>query len=300
MHLKTSAWKREDVPQFCLDNRIVGIGYRVGTVPISKEDYSEQGKAYLQDPLFKKRWPAAARAILWRILDGDVVWVRNKNALHYYVGKIKGDWKYLNGCDSEKHDVFNVRSVVDWKYVGLADSVPGPVLSSFISQRTIQRVDPKGTTFALNYSRYLLGEIEPSQVVSDPQKVCDLFTDEDWEDVVAVYLQHENRLLMYPSTCKRTRETVECLFTSSDGQHVGMQVKRGWSRINRDVYATFPGIVYLFQEHNQYTGQEYRHCITLSPDEIRRFVNEHRKLLPARIQQVLSLAGASTATQNAG
>jgi hypothetical protein len=289
MHLKTGAWEHEDVPQFCLDNRIVGVGYRVGTVPTSKDDYWAQGKMYLQTR-YKKSWPAAARAILWRISDGDLVWVRSKNALHYYLGKIRDDWLYLNGSDSQKYDVFNVRRVVDWKTVGLADSVPGPVLSSFISQRTIQQVDPKGTTFALNYSRYLLGELEPSKIVSDPQKVCDLFTDEDWEDVVAVYLQFKNRLFMFPSTCKRSRETVECLFASLDGQPIGVQVKRGWSKINLDDYASFPGIVYLFQEHDHYEGREYGHCIKLPPAEIRRFVHEHSKLIPSRIKRVLSLA----------
>src|ERR1700676_918943 len=83
-----------DVTEFCVERKVVGIGWVVDPAPISKEDYWKRGKERYSGK-GKRSWSSAANALLNRMAPGDLIWTRNRKAV-YYLGKIPiddGDWR---------------------------------------------------------------------------------------------------------------------------------------------------------------------------------------------------------------
>ncbi len=138
-----------DVTEFCVERKVVGIGWKVDPAPTSKADYLKRGKERYGGK-GKRSWSAAANALLNRMSTGDLIWTRNRKAV-YYLGKIDGDWRPDNGPEHTEADIVNLRPCV-WVRVGTMDNVPGAVINAFRPAATIQRVsDPH----ALEYSRFL-------------------------------------------------------------------------------------------------------------------------------------------------
>lgn len=291
IHLKPGAKPGIDVPKLCIDRGIFGVGWGLPAVPASKEDYWTKAKA-AYFATHKRKWSGIIKPVLYHIKIGDLVWVRDQ-ATSYYLGKVTSDWEYRGEQEYKDADVVNVRRC-DWLHVGEMDNVPGSVISSFIARRTVQRVNDAS---ALLYSRYLYTTTRGESFDPDPQTakadILDLLSDADLEDVAAVYLQVMKRCIMFPSTCKSDTKAIECIFTSAeDGRRVGLQVKRGNEPINQDCFASFDGIVYLFQARGRYQGHPNSRCDCLSPDLLRPFIFEYRSLMPGRVQRWIDFTEA--------
>jgi len=290
VHLKPGAEKGIDVPQFCLDRGIVGVGWELPSPPVSRDDYWQPGRQ--QFAACKKRWSGTVKPLLYGMAIDDLVWARSQSAC-YYLGRVAGEWEYRADAEHRSADIINVRRC-EWQRVGEMDNVPGAVISSFIARRTAQRVtDPS----ALIYSRCLYARLrgEPASLDALGAKadLLDLLSAEDLEDVVAVYLQVCKRAILFPSTCKSDTKAIECVFTAADtGARIGLQVKRGNEAINQDTFSSFDGTVYLFQARGRYLGQPNERCVCLAAEDIRRFLFEHRKLMPGSIQRWLDFTGA--------
>lgn len=284
VHLKPGgADRRTNVPKFCIDQRIVGVGWPVASRPSSKAEYWK---------LFDQKYPkrkSSVKAVVEGMAVGDLAWVRC--GMTYYLGKINGEWEYRSGKGYGPADVHNVRPW-DWVEVGEMDKVPGAVVTAFIRGQAVRRV--RGAS-SLLYSRYLYAKLkgEPlaPELVEARADILELLLPEDLEDVAALYLQLARRCLLFPSTCKKDTKWVECLFSSAeDGGLVGLQVKRGNDRINRDKYSDFHGTVYLFQTRGLYDGKSNPKCVVLEPHEMRKFVLDQRALMPGRVQAWINFA----------
>jgi len=282
-NIKPDSDKGLDATEFCVERGIVGVGWGIATMPISKEDYrkvaSEAHKAWYSS------WVRATNALLDGLQVGDLIWTRNRSAV-YYLGRIKGEWEFRQGEEYTTADIANVRPC-KWVKVGSMDYVPGSVINSFGPSATIQRVnDSSAALYSSLLLSDLLGEELPKITVSGD--IFGLISAEDLEDVVAIYLQVTKRLVMFPSTCKKDTKTVECVFADIDtGERVGLQVKSGKTEITVEDYSSFNGQMYLFAACGSYVGQPNPKCICLDPVELRAFAMNNRSIMPARIQRWL-------------
>ena len=270
-----------DVTAFCVERKVVGIGWKLDPAPTSKEDYLKRGNDRYSAK-GKRGWSVATNALLNRMADGDLVWTRDRHA-SYYLGKIDGEWRPDNSPEHVEADIVNLRSC-KWIRVGTMDQVPGAVINAFGPAATIQHVsDPH----SLEYSRFLFARLTGEPWVSGPKSdIFSLISAADLEDVVAIYLQVTKGFVMFPSTCKTDTMTVECIFVSrEDGTKIGVQVKSGKISLNRDAYGAFDGTVYLFAASGRYDGEPHAGCVCLEPDTIRKFVFENKPLMPGRIQR---------------
>jgi hypothetical protein len=286
INLKPGSQPGIDATEFCVERSIVGIGWRVEPTPATRDECWSLGRQRYF-PTYKRKWSAAAKALLYGMNAGDLVWTRNRKG-SYYLGKIASEWEYRADEEYLRADIINVRRC-QWAFVGEMDNVPGSVITSFIPRRTVQTVKEPS---ALLYSRFLFarlrGQTDETSATPEKADILELLSPEDLEDVAALYLQIEKHCVMFPSTCKSDTMAVECVFASvTDGGRVGLQVKRGSEPINRDTFTQFDGTMYLFQARGRYEGQARPNCICLSPDTMRAFLMERRKLMPGRIRRWL-------------
>lgn len=291
INLKPGSQPGIDATEFCVELGILGIGWRVEPTPATTDECWSLGKQRYF-PTYKRKWSAAAKALLFGMKPGDFVWTRNRKG-SYYLGKITSEWEYRAGEEYLRADIINVRRC-EWAFVGEMDNVPGSVITSFIPRRTVQTVKEPS---ALLYSRCLFarlrGQPDEGPAPRENADILELLSPEDLEDVAALYLQVEKGCVMFPSTCKSDTMAVECVFASvADGGRVGLQVKRGNEPINRDAFTQFDGTMYLFQARGRYEGQARTVCVCLSPDTMRTFLIERRALMPARIRRWLEFVGS--------
>ena len=284
IQLKPAAVKNIDVTKFCVDRGLVGAGWPVESAPLSSEDYLRQAK------IRYGQGSKGVSAFVKRIQKGDFVWVRNRHRTPcYFLGKITGEWEYRGDKEHVDADTVNVRRC-EWVQIGLMDNVPGAVINNFRVRKTVLRVKDANALF---YSQYLFAKMNGEMIsrLSVKPDLLQLLSDEDLEDVAAVYVQVVKRTIMLPSTCKTDTKGVECFFTAvEDGQRIGLQVKAGESQICQDDYADFNGTVYVFQANERYTGHPNSHCARLSHDDLQNFIFENRRLMPGRIQRWMEFA----------
>ena len=99
-------------------------------------------------------------------------------------------------------DIINVRPC-DWQQIGTQDSVPGKVLSSFRSGRTVQAIHD---STAKTYSKIFVQQKKNSrEYVLRDRRDLNLFAlidSDDCEDIVGIYLKKKCGYALIPSLCK--------------------------------------------------------------------------------------------------
>jgi len=130
--------------------------------------------------------------------------------------------------------------------------------------------------------------------------IFDLLDPDDFEDAVGIYLQVEKKLLIYPSTCKPDTKHIEFVLSSLDGNdRFGVQVKSGKAALNHDDYRDDPYKVFLFAANGKIKGQSHELTEAISPDVIRAFIFDQRKLMPRRIQTWIEYVESNRADDEA-
>ena len=103
-------------------------------------------------------------------------------------------------------------------------------------------------------------------------------------------MQLEGYLLL-PSTCKLATAAYEWVMRHKDhGGRATAQVKSGHDDLNIKDFSTFPGQVYLFTSKGRYLGDAVSHIRCLSPEELRKFIDEREPLLSERVKVWLQIA----------
>ena len=144
-----------------------------------------------------------------------------------WAGKGAGAWEYRATPEHTAADVVNVRCC-RWMRAGTVDSVPGKVLNSFRTGRTVQAVHDETVLF---YSKLLFNSNgEPVyDLAEDPDGGLDLFalaSPEDCEDIVAIFLQAEYGYHLIPSTCRIDTVKTEFVLLNENSK-AQVQVKQG-------------------------------------------------------------------------
>jgi len=272
-----------DPRMFCFDNSILGIGWRVSDQQevLSWDQYVEKGRVRYES---KRGWRPAVDAIHHRMKENDLCWSRDASGV-YYLGRISGGWQY---CSSAKHlqaDVLNIRPC-QWVRIGTVDAVPGRVVNSFVPSRTVQRVNGNGVK---EYSKYLFNMgvgVAHFTVDLGSYRLLDLFQPEDFEDVVAIYLQELGYSLI-PSTCKKSTMSYEFVLKHNlTGEKAVVQVKSGKQDLIRDEYAKYDK-AYLFTLKGDYLGEPLEQVQCLEAHVLESFVRNHKERMPDRIQHWL-------------
>ncbi len=283
INLKSAAKAGVNPREFCLNNGIVGVGWPIETAEseIDWQTYEEQAKlTYPNSQGFQR----ALKAFYHKMQIDDLVWTRDTKG-EYYIGRITSDWRYDTSNECRNADIHNIRSC-EWHKVGTVEKVPGKVVSSFIPRATVQAVS---NTTVLNYSKIQYNKLsETPYYAAESQKVQDVFSlisDDDCEDLVALYLQYKRNYMVVPSTCKKSTANYEYVLVHKEtGKSAVAQVKKGNTSLYASDFNDVDAKVYLFTTEGKYEGNFQDSIHILTKDEIEAFVYEHLPILPEKIR----------------
>lgn len=284
--------------EFCVRRSVIGIGWCVDGAPKTAKDYWRAGdKKYAGR--HHRGWSAAARAILWRIPVGDLVWFRDTFG-RYYIARVTGKWRYCNTEDSREAGIFNIRAC---RIYCVGTGIPGRIVNSFIRNATIQQIhDDTVRLFSIVKFNELSGESLP--MYRTDATLFSLLSTRDLEDLVGLYLQRRKDLLLIPGSQQRNSTTIAYEFELVDpktGHAAYVQVKSGHLKLDPASYYRGVGEdgdrkYYLFSPAGYQRPSEHRDVICLEKAEIDEFLREAHGYLPANIRTWVDWLGGHSKT----
>ncbi|MDR3012863.1 MAG: hypothetical protein LBU70_06600 [Chitinispirillales bacterium] len=285
INLKPDAKKNVDSHQFCMENKIVGIGWPVANVlaPVSWKKYLEAAEEqYKGDG--HKGWRKAINIMKNRMYKDDLIWTRDSKGI-YSLGRIMSDWCYDGSNSYLDADIVNFREC-EWYKIGTVDAIPGKIVNSFIPPATVQQVR---SSAVMIFSQLIYNEKNKSNFYKvdklSSKNIFDLLSPDDCEDVLAIYLQEKYNYYLIPSSCKKTTPAYEyTLINAKTNKCAIAQVRSGNESLNIDGYSKYDTRVYLFATSGNYLGQPKANITTVEPEEIRKFLYEYTHLLPKKMK----------------
>ncbi len=248
INLKSASRNNVNPRQFCLNNNIVGVGWRIDekTRTIDWKEYHSKALNIYGD----KSWKTALNAIKNRIKINDLIWTRDKQN-NYYIGRITSEWIYQSTKENLDADIINIREC-DWVKVGTVDSVPGKLVNSFIPARTLQRVNSDSVKM---YSQAIYNEYKKEEIYqlkkNESNDIFSLLSSDDCEDLIAMYVQIKKNYFLIPSSCKSDMMRYEFeLKNKITGKSAVVQVKNGDVNLNSNDYCNLDCQVYLRPKEN--------------------------------------------------
>src|SRR5205085_2755476 len=130
---------------------------------------------------------------------GTLVWFLDREGV-YHVGELHGRWKYDTTKIAARLDIANTRPC-RWQRVGPALEVPGAVVRAFTGPGpAVRRIANESVA---RYTRALVTGSSPGAGLSLEEVIRDWLDDTDVEDLVALYLQHVEGVLVVPPDRQR-------------------------------------------------------------------------------------------------
>lgn len=219
------------------------------------------------------------------------MWTRDP-AGRYYLARVLSGWEYWQTEEARRLDI-DIANIFRCKIKPVdTDDVPGKIVASFRSSRTIQEIaDDK----ACEYSRYLWNTLSGQDTyVIDKAKFSDPFMmldAEETEDVVFLYLQTKGWYVV-PHSRKGDSMSFEYLCVNPlDGQVAGVQVKTGDTPLNKDDYPLFPHKTFLFQANDIYSGVGGGNVECISREQLLAFLEQAVSWLPKSLRRKLEITG---------
>lgn len=274
-----------EAADYCIKYGIVGIGWGVNPTPARKDDYLKYGRKEYEKDGPNRGWRKATNAFLFEMSRNHLVWTRTVDG-KYYLGRIKGRWKYYSDKEHADLHMVNTRTV-DWQEVGEVSLVPGKIFNSFSRGGTVRHIDDETV---LQYSMHLYNKLVGKKYYNvERVKIDNIFSmlhPEDLEDVVGLYLQITHDYVLQPSTCKKDTQLYEAKLVSKDGRRVGyFQVKSGSEDIDCAAFTHLRGTVYLFTAMGNYLNQEgNRNIVIIDKGDLQEFIIENMKIMTERLR----------------
>jgi len=269
---------------YCLKNRILGVGWRTKT-----NDNTKDWNEYFQEASEIHKNLNICKYIKKWIREGDLVWTRDAIG-HYYLAMVTSGWEYWVGNDAKKLDI-DIANIFRVKFRKIEiDAVPGKTIASFRARRTIQKISCEKVR---EYSKYLWNLIsdKPTYTI-DKSKFSDIFMlldDEETEDLVFLYLQSRGWYVI-PNSRKGDTMSFEYLMTNPEtGEKALTQVKTGNASIDKDRYEQYSQKIFLFQSNDLYSGVGSRNMVSISRTELSDFLNESLAWLPKTFQNKVKI-----------
>ena len=271
--------------QHCLDNCLLGVGWRVDGLPNTTDwDTYEQAAEQEYDSIQQPRY------IYNNVEPGDLVWTRDTNA-QYYLARVRSGWEYWIPHEALENDI-DIANVFRCDFCAVdLDEVPGVVVSSFGARgHSIQRI---WDSSAAVYSQHRWNLCADDQVyVVDLAGFPDIFEmldAEETEDVVFLYLQSKGWYVIPNSRQGNTLRFEYMLVDSATGERALTQVKCGDAPLNADDYADHGWHIYLFQANELYDGDPAENVTCITREELVTFLQDNVEWLPQSIQTKLEM-----------
>jgi hypothetical protein len=288
---------------FCKMDSIIGIGWRLSSIPKDKKDAT---------CLFRKdhkKGITAFNVIVHRMEIHDHAWVYGKST--YYVCDITSDWSYQHGNLWDDNDIHNIRRAT-WKEIPI-ELVPGCVKRNLTMYGTAKRIEANASM--LKYSDWLFKNTLNISSISSGIKtnsishkitsnssnwLFEVIDADETEDLIGLYIQKDLKWCMIKSSAYRSQRKFECEYRRVSGdvdETAFMQVKSGNSmtldckEYVKDIGSTNT-YIYLFSNGSTpYVNiGAHSNVITIDMNSIVKFAAANVALLPLPILLKLSIA----------
>lgn len=272
----------------CLDNGILGVGWRVETLTTTDiwEEYEQKAVPEygslqaLQQPLY----------IYNNVEPGDLIWTRDPDG-QYYLARVTAGWNYWTTPEGQEKNI-DIANVFRCDFCQVAlDAVPGMVVSRFgLPGYSIQRIHDRSTR---TYSQHLWNGCADRQIyevdITDFPNIFAMLDPEETEDLVFLYLQSQGWYVV-PNSRKGNTLRFEFMLTHSEtGEKALTQVKTGERPLNVDCYANDPQRIFLFQSNENYEGQCADNVECISRCDLADFLRDQIRLFPESFRTKLNL-----------
>jgi hypothetical protein len=295
MSIKTGGPRGAEALRWCRERGIVAVGWSVafdGLTPLPPDPVTHLAATY----------PSAVSPV--RMLAGmqpnDLVWLHHGG--QFFVCKIADGPLILGpdlGSEYREYDVGHARRAA-WVQVP-ENLVPGKIQRAVISRRMVCRIPGGkhlGAYCALLHARFHAdplwrptieaAAVRKALVALSPAELIELASPDDWEDVIAAYLQHAGWVLV-KSSCFRSKPRFEFRMIREEAGRTKtayLQVKSGEqvplppADYARDVSPDTE--VYLFSTHvtDPYPGPPVPGVTPIPFAAVRAWIADHVGLLP--------------------
>jgi hypothetical protein len=271
-----------DIVNYCVANSVAGIGWPVEGLPKDAAEYVAMVRHR-----YGKR--TASCTFAEQPVPGDFIWARDPAGI-YYLGKVAGEWKYVDTPQSRELDIPNQRAC-HWIKVGNEEKVPGKVIACFRPRRAFQSIsDAQLESFTAWFFEKEGKEHAPVFPKMGLDRIFTYLNDRDCEDLVGLFIQHEYGYLLIPSSCKKDTMAIEYILKHREsGEAAVAQVKQG----NVDLDDRLTGMapkVFLFTSSGKVTSAVPESVEVISPQRLIDFCQKYPYLLPERIMNWLRYA----------
>ena len=280
----------DDMPgtfQYCLNNGLLGVGWRVGDELIETKDWDEY------EPLATQIYGESLqqpRYIRHNVEPGDLIWTRDPDA-RYYLARVTSGWEYWTSRQGRERDI-DIANVFrcDFREVAL-DGVPGTVVSRFgFRGHSIEQIhEPSAKAYSQHLWNRFIGREDYHVDVADFPDIFAMLDAEETEDLVFLYLQSRGWYVVPNSRKGNTLRFEFMLAHSQTGDKALTQVKTGDVRLNIGAYADHPWHIFLFQSKGYYDGRSSENVTCILRDELVAFLEEHVQLLPRSFRTKLEM-----------
>ncbi|MCJ8498148.1 hypothetical protein MVI27_07735 [Chryseobacterium salipaludis] len=271
---------------YCLKNNFLGVGWRV-TKEIGSMDW--ENYSTIANSIFGK--VNTVNFLRNRIKKDDLIWTRNHLG-EYYLAKVKSEWSYFNSVEANKEDI-DIGNVVGVDFIKIpTDQVPGKVIACFRPTRTLQTINSSQVD---DYSKFLWNEKSKinkyEALKTNITGYFDFIDSEELEDVIFIYLQMKN-FLVVPNSRKGDTMSYEFFAINKESKDsFFIQVKSGMTRIDLSTYKDSSENFILFQPHDLYINREFESdkISIIDSNTIKNFIEKNFIFLPKTIQKKIEI-----------
>jgi hypothetical protein len=304
MSIKTGGKRGHEAFEWCRGRGIVGVGWSAGYAGLTEVPAEPLAFLAGKDP----QGVHSARKVLQDMQPGHFVWLHQRGS--YFLCRVQeGDPLVAHQLGDEFLD-YNIGHArrARWTQVP-EDLVPGKVQRAVISPRMIHKIpaSKRLAEYCATLHRFLERDADwrPSPELSavriavtqlPREELVEFISPDDWEDIVAAYLQTQSWILV-KSSCFHSKPRFEFrLIREQDGltKTAYLQVKSGNVPLPPAAYArdvSAQAVVYLFSTHptDPYPGEPVPGVIPLTYSALHGWMLAHVALLPTPLTAQLSL-----------
>jgi hypothetical protein len=267
--------------EFCLRNRVLGVGCGISFVPLDWPRYEEQAIAETG------RVHSAARAI-YELPDGALIWTRDPRDGGFYLARVIGPWRYMHGAEADACDVHTVRAV-EMVACDAAALVPETIANQFaIGAWTLQHIHD---ALAARRSASTFAELALAPSLGSPtldEVMSEYLDDHDLETLVSVYLQNRHGYFARPLPPRFEARADTPALRDAHARWAVVRAKRGHQLLARDAQS-LPGgpidEVFVFSPTGTYGPDPAPNVTAVDYEEVVDFIRSERWSLPEPVER---------------
>lgn len=285
---------RNDLIEYCFKESLIGVGWP--KVTIRTNNAAELKEDCLAN-YGQKSGSAGFKALnaMRKMEVNDLIWSYIKEKSEYYLCRVTDTW--INSIPSDTNKFLDISNYVnvEWLKIGLEQNVPGKVINSFRPNASAQQIHGVEDISKFLWNKYAKEKLYKFKNSPDANLWL-LFSPEEIEELVLLYLQVEKHYFVYTSTAKATTKAFECLLVDEKGKYAYPQVKSGKVTLNASDFEYLlqyepSSIVILFSESESYilNNANQSRFVCLTKKEIETFIKKKSNLLPKTILEKIEL-----------